>query len=728
MLAALLYHTGLKEHALATAITEMEKGEVKLSPAMSEIVKAVQQSKWTLMRTRQQLSRGYKEVCAAPLERARFLLHDVRAAISPAVSALESRPPSRRPPTAKKMFRKVMKMSKSPTFYKCIDTTTKELRNRQNSFSKSMMKATGSLLQGDALLIKSTIASQSSKTVEEMPSIIEPICDATKKFKSKINIKPKEKPHYKDLKNAINSDDMRNEGKDVKENEKGATSDKDIDDKTPTNELSISSINDFTDNSVLKESMESEKQVKSLADDLKNELILANEEKDDDSSERNKFVNAWVSRLACEEKDLYWMLEDVTSEQRSLITAIIDFVMTEETCDIDILKRAMYCQVQRAEMRRNGYSIINSIINSSQTMSDSIKYAAFSGVMGARYADSVPHIQLHPVMPLTKPLQGIESVIPYLKYMVLLEKSKLMDFILIELKARVLEGEQIQPLPLKMSANYGAHALLNRPSRASGGLEWRRTVSAQLTALAGRGWLETHAADPALACPAHSAADEEELAGALGVVGGMEWRIRIGQRVSVGSPPRHAVVTQFSSRAKITLVHDDNTMTKTELTNVENIECEKLSHPLGGASTGVCGESALRVCAALLGAGPVTSPLHQHHLPAEVDVYGLRRQQMELLTLCAVRGLLTTRTRLRKVLMQPPDNVARDDKEYESSPEMPLIDRSNVMQMSMGPSTSTASLSRKDLNTWANSAQVQQVIEMGFSRHAVYSAIRTLGM
>lgn len=41
---------------------------------------------------------------------------------------------------------------------------------------------------------------------------------------------------------------------------------------------------------------------------------------------------------------------------------------------------------------------------------------------------------------------------------------------------------------------------------------------------------------------------------------------------------------------------------------------------------------------------------------ADIDVYGLRRQQMELLTLCAVRGLLTTRTRLRKVLMQPPDN------------------------------------------------------------------------
>lgn len=81
-------------------------------------------------------------------------------------------------------------------------------------------------------------------------------------------------------------------------------------------------------------------------------------------------------------------------------------------------------------------------------------------------ADSVPNAPLKPTIPLTKPLENIESVIPYLKYMVLLERSKIMNFILNELKAKVLEGEQTQPLPLKMSANYGAHALLNKPSRA----------------------------------------------------------------------------------------------------------------------------------------------------------------------------------------------------------------------------------------------------------------------
>ncbi|CAB3257193.1 unnamed protein product [Arctia plantaginis] len=1171
LLASLLYHAGLKEHALATATAEMEKGEVKLSPAMSEIVKTVQQSKWTLMRTKQQLSRGYKEVCAAPLERARFLLHEVRAAISPAIAALHARPPTRRSPTAKKMFQKVMKAAKTPGFNKCFETT-KDLRNRQNSLSKSMLKATGTLLQGDALLIKSSIAHASNKTPEDAPSIVietsrthheSNISAKELSNKSKVTIKCKDKVLEKDLKNASNYDDMKNEGRGDRMNDRDDILDKENDDKTPTNELSISSINDLTENSILKESIESEKQVLLLADEIKTDLIMADEEKDDDNSERNKFVNAWVSKLACEEKDLYWLLEEVSPEQQSMTAAIIDFVMSEQPCDIDILRRVLYCQVQRGEMRRNGYSMINSILHSTQTMSESIKYGTLSGLLGGCFADSVPYVAIKPTINMTPPLKGIESVIPYTKYMVLLERSKLMDFILIELKARVLEGEQNQSLPLKMSANYGAHALLNRPSRArflitllsllvegcqgpeleqlinggalstcltllkqiggdttqltslitnslksksdclvifederlgarargaslsgpelaslmkigakvvrgkdwkwgdqdgvpggegrvigelgedgwvrvawdSGGTnsyrmgkegkydlklartpspppsvdetvqcpvvepnvewwpvnevrwactgairvlcagagacmaqagagavgsvalrnvaalqrrlltlahahaappptafaahyhtalalarataqspemrvslctdswfelcysiistadkpitqdliylqiqslwllrrvlvehigaaEWRRTVGAQLLALIGRLWLETHSWDPAFKHNHHAIAvntDEEEvdnrwrapatasytgatcaalvwlvrtlhaapqwhtplsallldklqlaaqmvtsdwhwwphtsqqdmtqtmkpappslesclIAGALGVVGGVEWRIRLGQRVTAGSPPRNAIVTQLSPRAKITLIHDDNTTTKCELGSVQSAESERLAQPLAG------GESALRVCAALLGAGPQASPMHPHYLPAEIDVYGLRKQQMELLTLCAVRGLLTTRTRLRKVMMQPPDNAGAIDRgttvgtegtllrrllalatrpsplaashtpreleaaaltivqqlaahingnerDHESPPEMPIIDKSNVMQLSVGPSTSTASasLSRKDLNTWANSAQVQQVIEMGFSRHAVYAAIQALG-
>lgn len=174
-----------------------------------------------------------------------------------------------------------------------------------------MLKATGSLLQGDALLIKSSIAN-ASKTPDDAPNVVvEPSRDssgdplakdlANQQTKKLI---AKDKPLEKDLKNASNNDDvMRSDTRiDFKVTEREDILDKDNDDKTPTNEMSISSINDMTDNSILKESMESEKQVMMLADDLKNDLIMADEEKDDDNSERNKFVNAWVSRLACEEK------------------------------------------------------------------------------------------------------------------------------------------------------------------------------------------------------------------------------------------------------------------------------------------------------------------------------------------------------------------------------------------------------------------------------------------
>lgn len=74
-------------------------------------------------------------------------------------------------------------------------------------------------------------------------------------------------------------------------------------DKTPTNEPT-----DMTEPLVLRESLESEKQVRMLADDFKTDLITADEEKDDDTSERNRFVNTWVSKLACDEKGSYYTL------------------------------------------------------------------------------------------------------------------------------------------------------------------------------------------------------------------------------------------------------------------------------------------------------------------------------------------------------------------------------------------------------------------------------------
>lgn len=175
--------------------------------------------------------------------------------------------------------------------------TTKDLRNRQNSLSKSMLKATGSLLQGDALLIKSSIANTSKTPDDLTPTIVvEPSKETAGDPIAKDKTNEQKKLHAKG-KNGITKSDLKVNEKD------DATSERELDDKTPTNEIStISSMNEMTDNSILKESLESEKQVLLMSEDLKNDLIMADEEKDDDNSERNKFVNAWVARLACKEK------------------------------------------------------------------------------------------------------------------------------------------------------------------------------------------------------------------------------------------------------------------------------------------------------------------------------------------------------------------------------------------------------------------------------------------
>nr|CAD7579642.1 unnamed protein product [Timema californicum] len=62
---------------------------VKLPKPLMDIVRTVHQSKWNLIRMRQELSRSYKEVCAPVMDKCRFLLYEVRSSTSPEVRALQ---------------------------------------------------------------------------------------------------------------------------------------------------------------------------------------------------------------------------------------------------------------------------------------------------------------------------------------------------------------------------------------------------------------------------------------------------------------------------------------------------------------------------------------------------------------------------------------------------------------------------------------------------------------
>ena len=64
----------------------------KLAKQFEDCLRAVQQTKWKLIRIRQEQVKSYKEVCAPVIERCKFLLQEVRPSQSDEVNAMDSLP------------------------------------------------------------------------------------------------------------------------------------------------------------------------------------------------------------------------------------------------------------------------------------------------------------------------------------------------------------------------------------------------------------------------------------------------------------------------------------------------------------------------------------------------------------------------------------------------------------------------------------------------------------
>lgn len=108
--AVLIRHQYLGGLVLSALETE---GESPPSRQLGEIIRLVHQTKWSVVRTRQQLNRSYKEVCAPILERLRFLLYEVRPAISPQQRGLSRLPILQRLPRFRLLVRRLLQELRS---------------------------------------------------------------------------------------------------------------------------------------------------------------------------------------------------------------------------------------------------------------------------------------------------------------------------------------------------------------------------------------------------------------------------------------------------------------------------------------------------------------------------------------------------------------------------------------------------------------------------------------
>lgn len=244
---------------------------------------------------RQELNRSYKEICIPVLERCRFLLYEIKPAISIEMEA----------------YKKVNILYKEPRVKTLVKKVIKDLKCGRHT----------SDIQKPEDIVNATIQSQSidkHKSVEDLAKY------SGKKNSSECCM----------TESKTDTDGLNNEIKN------GA-------DKTTAERAMTDSYNSNTSKHC------SDQRSQKNCTDLKTELeekwnveksenesrIIVSEEEKEKKIESNIVLGNLLNKLT--EKQM----KKVTSEKQYLMVEILDFVTNNSTCDIEILRRAMYCQV-----------------------------------------------------------------------------------------------------------------------------------------------------------------------------------------------------------------------------------------------------------------------------------------------------------------------------------------------------------------------------------------------
>lgn len=150
-----------------------------------------------------------------------------------------------------------------------------------------------------------------------------------------------------------------------------------------------------------------------------------------------------------------------TVEMTELMTNVINFVVSEDGTDVETLRRAMYCQIQRVKMRECGIAMIQELLMKEQLI-PSVKYSLLNGWLGLTrenkdLSGGIGHCLKH-----------VQSVTPYLKAKVILAEAKVVNWAVEALRAYVIQAELPNKLKVggKSSWNQGTYTWLRKLPRA----------------------------------------------------------------------------------------------------------------------------------------------------------------------------------------------------------------------------------------------------------------------
>lgn len=260
------------------------------------MIKQVHTAKWNLIKARQELNRSYKEVCIPVLEKCRFLLYEVKPSVSIEMEAYKKINVLYREPRVKTLIKKVIKDLK-------CGRHTSDIQKPEDIVNATIQSQSIERHRSNEDIGKLKRCSSDGK-IAESKSETDGVNNEIK------NGADKSTAESKTMTDSYNSNASKQHSNEQRQPKNCTDLKTELEEKLNVEKL---------ENEIRTEQSEEEKQKK-----LENEVNLNN-----------------ILSKIMEKK-----MKKVCSENLGLMQSIFEFIIQDNICDIDVLRKAMYCQVR----------------------------------------------------------------------------------------------------------------------------------------------------------------------------------------------------------------------------------------------------------------------------------------------------------------------------------------------------------------------------------------------
>ncbi|XP_058836150.1 probable E3 ubiquitin-protein ligase HERC2 isoform X2 [Topomyia yanbarensis] len=423
LMSVLIRHQNLGPLALAVVDRELSGNCSKPPAPIVNIIKIVHQTKWGIVKMRQQLNRSYKEVCAPMIDKCRFLLYEIRPAISLEQHGLTN----------------LHILHKLPRFKALVYRIIADMRAAKKQLVSAKPED----------ILNVTIQSQFTSSITKIQSQENLSC----KHLSTENLVHESLIKVESLENLNATPRDRSASPVVLAVQKHAASDENL--------LSVTSVENapVNCNTGAGGGDTVEKKIPITSDEIKtptNELIDYNNSKMKNPDGGDEFINNVIASLS--EKCL---IESYPAEFKNGVSQqIVDFILYD-LCDVETLRRAMYCQIQRYQIRKQGLEMFYELLKI-VGLFDAAQYNLFNGYLGLHVPKGTAQNEEHI-------LENLNMITAFQKADILISQAKIIEWTVAELQ-KYVNQEKINGRHRnhgeKDNSNLGTYVFLKKLPKA----------------------------------------------------------------------------------------------------------------------------------------------------------------------------------------------------------------------------------------------------------------------